>query len=82
MNSPQVYSLLLSMWFPTNLKIKIGQAFSSHQRRAWRYLRRWIAMKIAHTTTEALISITNGPIGDFEEFAMQPRQSRPKKLYL
>jgi hypothetical protein len=38
-------------------------------------------MKIAHTTAEAVISITNGLNGDFADFAMPPRQSGPKKLY-
>jgi hypothetical protein len=36
-------------------------------------------MKIAHTTTEVLIRITNGPIGDFEEFAIATPPVTPEK---
>jgi hypothetical protein len=38
-------------------------------------------MKIAHTTTEVLIRTTNGPIGDFEDFAIvAPTLTREKIL--
>jgi hypothetical protein len=37
----------------------------------------WIVMKIAYTTTEMVIKITNGLIGDFSDFAIEiSRQAR------
>jgi hypothetical protein len=39
-------------------------------------------MKIAHTTTEVLTRTTNGPIGDFEDFAIAAPTVAPKKFYL
>jgi hypothetical protein len=62
------------MWFlanpPNQNKPPQSAAFSSHQLCASRYFRPWIAMKIAHTTTEVLIRITNGLSGDFVDFAI------------